>query len=139
MKNTIKPVIYGCLLTIGLGIIGYLAVFFYHTLAIGIDDSKMLVDIIRSKNAMYLSIPYTLVVMIGAIVLVTKNPKKHHMLIGVLIIIITALSITLGPLKTISIHMNYLPIVIGGFIGVLVGKKLNKRQHHSLAEVDVRR
>jgi hypothetical protein len=107
MSNVVKPVIYGSLLAIGLGVIGYLAVVFYHLSVLGIEDSKVLVEIIHSKKMMYFSMPYTLIA-------------------SIVIILITAVSITVGPLKIISIRMNYLPILFGGLIGAVVGKKLNK-------------
>lgn len=132
MISIIKPVIYGCLLTIGLGIIGYLSVVFYHTWVVGMDDSSILVDIIRSKKSMYISMPYTLVVVFISCVLVIKKMSNYHMLVSVLIVLVTAASITTGPLKIISIHMSYLPIVIGGLIGALVGKKLNNHLQRNL-------
>jgi hypothetical protein len=126
MNNVVKPVIYGCLLAIALGIIGYLAVVIYHVSVLGIDDSKALVEIIRSKKMMYLSMPYTLIVLAISIVLVVRKLHSNHLIVSIVIVLITAASITVGPLKIISIHMNYLPILLGGLIGALVGKKLSK-------------
>ena len=126
MSNVVKPVIYGSLLAVGLGIIGYLAVVLYHVSFLGIDDSKALVEIIRSKKLMYFSMPYTLIVLAISTILVVRNLQSNHLIVSLVVILITAASITVGPVKIISIHMNYLPILIGGLIGSLVGKKLNK-------------
>jgi hypothetical protein len=126
MSNVVKPVLYGCLLAIGLGIIGYFAVVFYHILVLGIEDSKVLVETIRSKNMMYFSMPYTLIVLAISTVLVVRKLHRSHFVVSIVVILITAASITDGPFKTMSIHMNYLPIIFGGLIGALVGKKLNK-------------
>ncbi|MEW8074120.1 MAG: hypothetical protein AB2826_27310 [Candidatus Thiodiazotropha sp.] len=126
MSNVVKSVIYGSLLAIGLGVIGYFAVVFYHVSALGIEDSKVLVEIIRSKKMMYFSMPYTLIALAIATFLVVKKLHSNHLIASTVIILLTAASITVGPLKIISIHMNYLPILLGGLLGVVVGKKLNK-------------
>lgn len=132
MSNVVKPAIYGCLMAIGLGIIGYLAVVFYHVLVLGIDDSKVLVDIIRSKRMMYYSMPYTFTVLAISIALVVRKLQSGHLLVSIVVILVTAASITAGPLKITSIHMNYLPILFGGLFGAFIGKKINKSNHQDV-------
>ncbi|MGX1203771.1 hypothetical protein [Marinobacter sp. MBR-105] len=52
MNQHVKGTIFGLVITIGLGIVGYLAVVFY-LISQGFDESNQIIDVIRSKNAMY--------------------------------------------------------------------------------------
>jgi hypothetical protein len=137
MRNVVKPIVFGSLLAIGLGITGYFVVILYHTLILGVDDSKLLVDIIHSKRMVYYSMPYTLVVLVLSTTLVTRKIQSNHIFISMVIILITTVSVTLGPLKIISIHTNYLPIIFGGLIGAYLGKKLNRGYSRQAAECDI--
>jgi len=134
MSDVVKPIIYGCLLIIGLGIIGYFVVIFYHVLFLEMGDSKELLEVIRSKKMMYFSMPYTLIVVAISIILVVRKLQRNHLIVSLTIILITATSITVGPLKIISIHMNYLPVIIGGLIGALVGKKFYKSSQRNASK-----
>ena len=123
MIETTKSIALGCFLSIGLGILTYLTVVFYLILVNEIKDSILLVDTIRSRQAMHMSLPYTLAIMVLATIFAIKKSPKQYILVSVSIILITAASITSGPLKIISIHMNYLPIVLGGILGAWLGKR----------------
>ncbi|WP_396586612.1 hypothetical protein [Bermanella sp. R86510] len=127
MKSNIKRLIFGLIIAIGSGVLGYLCTVLYLAISMNIQDSKELVDIIRSKQAMYLSLPYTFLCLVFANWVATRKLISKHYYIGLVIILITAAAITFGPLKIITIHTNYLPIVLGGLLGAYIGKKHNKR------------
>ncbi len=132
MRSLIKSIILGSALAIGLGVIGYLLVAFYQILILDMTDSAQMVDATRSSKAMYWSLPFTFIVLVLTTVLVTRKLTSKHYFIGFVIILLTSLSITVGPIKIISIHMNYIPIVLGGLVGSFIGSKLNKRLQSDL-------
>jgi thiamine kinase-like enzyme len=59
----------------------------------------------------------------------------YTLIASIVIILITAVSITVGPLKIISIRMNYLPILFGGIIGAVVGKNLTSQVNRKPAKM----
>jgi hypothetical protein len=132
MRTFTKSIILGSAVAVGLGIIGYLLVAFYQILILDMTDSAQMVDSTRSREAMYWSLPYTFIILVLANVLATRKHSSKHYFIGLVIILLTSLSITVGPLKIISIHMNYLPILLGGLVGSFIGAKLNKRLQSDL-------
>jgi hypothetical protein len=92
----------------------------------GINDSGALGEIIRSKKAMYLSMPFTLICVACAVYFATRKFDSAHYLVAVVSAIIIGISIHTGSLKIPSIHMNHLPIAVGAFIGALAAVRLNK-------------
>jgi hypothetical protein len=127
MNSQIKGLTFGLIIAIGTGVLGYLCTVLYLSISLNISDSKELVGIIRSKQVMYLSLPYTFLSLVLANWVATRKLAGKHYLIGLLTVLITAAAITVGPLKIITIHTNYLPIVLGGLLGVYIGKIYNKR------------
>jgi|CEGF01.1.fsa_nt_gi hypothetical protein len=122
MNQYVKGTIFGLVITIGLGIVGYLAVVFY-LISQGFDESNEIIDVIRSKNAMYWSMPYTLLVTILGVWLGVRKIDSRVYFVAAIIVLLTALSVTSGPLKIMSIHMNYIPIILGGILGGYAGAK----------------
>jgi hypothetical protein len=127
MNSNIKGLIFGLIIAVGSGVLGYLCTFLYINVSMNIQDSKELVEVIRSKQVMYLSLPYTLFSLALAAWVATRKLSSKHFLIGLVTILITAVTITFGPLKIMTIHTNYLPIVLGGLLGAYIGKIHNKR------------
>lgn len=125
MPKLLKGIAVGSAIAIAGGIIGYFIVVFW-LIAQGSSDSAELVDTIRSKQAMYWSLPYTLVCMVTSIYLASKNLLSGHYIVALGAAVLVGLSIHSGPLKIVTIHMNHLPIVIGGLTGAFLASKLNK-------------
>jgi len=126
MKSNFKGLALGLIIALGLGVLGYLCTVFYLSVSMNIQDSKELVEIIRSKQAMYWSLPFSLLSLLFATWVATRKSSGQHYITGLAVILITAAAITIGPLKIITIHMNYIPIVLGGLLGTYIGKKYNK-------------
>jgi len=126
MKSNFKELILGLIIALGSGVLGYLCTVLYLQISMNIQDSKELVEIIRSNQAMYWSLPYSFLSLSFATWVATRKLSGQHYLISLAIILVTAVTITFGPVKIISIHMNYIPIVIGGLLGAYIGKKHNK-------------
>lgn len=122
MNQYVKGTIFGLVITIGLGIVGYLAVVFY-LISQGFDESNEIIDVIRSKSAMYWSMPYTLLVTILGVWLGVRKIDARVYFVAAIIVLLTALSVTSGPIKIMSIHMNYIPIILGGILGGYAGAK----------------
>ena len=125
MPKLLKGIAVGSAIAIAGGIIGYFIVIFW-LIAQGSSDSAELVDTIRSKQAMYWSIPYTLISMAIAIYLSSKKLLSGHYLVAMGVAVLVSLSIHFGPLKIVTIHMNHLPILVGALTGAFLASKLNK-------------
>ena len=125
MPKLLKGIAVGSAVAIAGGIIGYFIVIFW-LIAQGHSDSAELVDTIRSKQAMYWSLPYTLACMIIAIYLSSKKLLSGHYLVALGVAVLVSLSIHSGPLKIVTIHMNHLPILVGALTGAFLASKLNK-------------
>lgn len=123
MNQSIKAILLGSVVALALGLAGYLSTIGWLIGAAGVNDSGEIVDIIRSKQAMYYSMPYTLLSILLACWFAVRKLEKHRIAVIIVIALVTCFSITAGPLKLVSIHMNYLPIVIGGLIAFFVTKK----------------
>jgi uncharacterized membrane protein len=67
--------------------------------------------------------PFTFVSLFIASWFATRKLESKTYLITGPIVAITALSITFGPLKLVSIHMNFIPILLGGILGAYIGSK----------------
>ena len=126
MKLNFKGLTLGLIIALGSGVLGYLCTVLYMYISMNIQDGKELVEIIRSKQAMYWSLPFSLLSLSFATWVATRKLSGQHYLTGLAIILITSATITIGPLKIITIHMNYIPIVLGGLLGAYIGKKHNK-------------
>ena len=125
MPKLLKGIAISSTVAITLGIIGYFIIVFW-LIAQGSSDSTEMVDTIHSKQAMYWSLPFTLVCLVISVYLGTRKLLSGHYLVALGTTILVGLSIYIGPLKIISIHMNLLPIVIGALIGAFLSTILNK-------------
>ncbi len=134
MKSCIKAIMIGSFLSIGMGIIGYLVVAFYMILILGMTDSSEMLDIFYLRETMYWSMPYSFIVLAVVTYFSTRKLSSHHYIVGMAVILLTALSITIEPFSNANIHGNYLPIIIGGLVGSFIGAKLNQGMHATSGE-----
>jgi hypothetical protein len=125
MKQFIKGSIFGLVVAQVFGVVGYICVVFYLT-SQGVSDSSKIVEIIRSSTSMYLSLPFTFIALLISVWIATRKIEYNKYLIAAVVILLTSLSITLGPVKLMSIHMNYLPIIFGGLLGAYIATKSHK-------------
>lgn len=125
MPKILKGITFSSTMAIASGVVGYFIVVLW-LIAQGSSDSAEMVDTIRSKQAMYWSLPYTLVCMAISIYLPSRKLLSGHYLVALGTVILVGLSIHSGPLRIVTIHMNHLPIVIGALVGALFASKLNK-------------
>ena len=125
MQKIFKGIAIASLIGITGGVIAYFLVIFW-LMSQGVTESSELVDIIRSKTAMYWSMPFTLICVLLSVYIATRKHNSSHYIVALATAILIGISIHIGPIKTVTIHMNHLPIVIGAFIGALVASKLNK-------------
>lgn len=128
MKQYLKGIGIGSAIGIASGIIGYFGVVFW-LVSNDYSSAKEMIEIIRSKQAMYMSMPFTFVCMFMAAYFGGRSPevKWYWVALGVLLIVGT--SIHIGPLKIVTIHMNHLPIIFGSLFGAYIASKLNKAVH----------
>lgn len=119
----IKGILKGSVIALLLGFAGYLGVFCWLAFVEGIRDSVTMADIIRSRTAMYYSMPYTLASVLLACWFALRKQQEHHNFIITGIVLLVGLSITAGPLKMALLHMNYIPIVLAGLIAAYINKK----------------
>ena len=125
MPKILKGIVVGSLMGVAGGIAGYFVVVFW-LIAQGYLDSTDIVDIIRSKQAMYWILPYTFVCMVLSIYVASRKLVFGHYIVALAVAILVGFSIHSGPLKIVTIHMNYLPIGIGSLVGAFIAYKLNK-------------
>jgi len=125
VPKLLKAIAISSIAAITLGIIGYFIIVFW-LIAQGSSGSNEMVDTIRSKQAMYWSLPFTLVCLVISVYFATRELLSGHYLVALGTAILVGLSIYIGPLKIISIHMNLLPVAIGALIGAFLSTKLNK-------------
>ena len=116
------------------GIIGYFATVLYLSIGQGVTESSVLVELLRSNEAMYFSMPFSFLVLLISSFISSRKLNTGHYLVATIVAFIVCLSITLGPLKIISIHMNYLPILIGSLAGAYLTKKINKSSQQDGSE-----
>jgi len=135
MPKLLKGIAISSATAITLGIIGYFIIVFW-LIAQGSADSTKMVDTIRSKQAMYWSLPFTLVCLAISVYLATRKLRSGYYLVALGTAILVSLSIYIGPLKIISIHMNLLPITIGALIGAFLSIKLNKSPKSGIPQSD---
>ncbi len=126
MSIYIKPVLLGTLFGILSGVIGYLATALYLAIGQGISESSELVELLRSKEAMYWSIPFSFLALFLSGFIASRKLIFGHYWVVLIVALLVCLSISIGPLKLISIHMSYLPIIMGSLIGAYLSKKINK-------------
>ena len=122
MKKFIKGSILGLVIAQVFGIVGYICVVFYLS-SQGVSDSSEIVEIIRSSKSMYLSLPFTFIALLISVWIAVRKIESQNYVIAVIVILLTSLSITLGPVKLMSIHMNYIPIILGGLLGAYISTK----------------
>lgn len=132
MKSMIKGIVIGSVLFIILGLLGFLGVIAYQVLILNINDSTAMGDMMRSEQVKLWALLFTLISMIFASWVSTRKLHSHIYIVAILLIGIASLVITIGPLKLVMLHGNYLPIAIGGIIGAVLGSKLNKSVHPSV-------
>ncbi|MEW8624168.1 MAG: hypothetical protein AB2551_00275 [Candidatus Thiodiazotropha sp.] len=124
MQPILKGIAIASLIGIAGGVIAYFLVVFW-LMSQGVTESGELVDIIRSKTAMYWSMPFTLICVLFSVYFATRKRNSSHYVVALATAVLIGISIHIGPLKIVTIHMNHLPIIIGAFIGALVASKLN--------------
>ena len=119
MAIYVKPIILGLIFGILTGIIGYFSV------AIILSELDLPV-FLRSNEAMLWSFPYSFLLLLISGVITTRNLIRGHYLIVIIVALALCLSYRFTPLKLISIHMNYLPIILGSLSGAFLAKRINK-------------
>ncbi len=119
----IKPIFIGMLFGILTGIIGYLTTALYLSISQGVTESS---ELLRSNKAIYWSMPFSFLVLLISGYIASRKLSKGHYWIALIVALLVCLSIRIGSLKIISIHMNYIPIIIGSLIGAYLSKKVNK-------------
>ena len=119
MAIYVKPIILGLIFGILTGIIGYFSV------AIILSELDF-PDFLRSNEAMLWSFPYSFLLLLISGVITTRNLIRGHYLIVIIVALSLCLSYRFTPLKLISIHMNYLPIILGSLSGAFLAKRINK-------------
>jgi len=134
MSIYVKPILFGTLFGLMSGIIGYFANVLYLSIGQGVTESSELVELLRSKEAMYWSIPFSFLALLISSFISSRKLHTGHYLVTFVVALVVCLSITLGPLKIISIHMNYLPILIGSLTGAYLAKKINKASQQGGSE-----
>lgn len=134
MSIYVKPILLGTLFGLMSGVVGYFATVLYLSIGQGVTESSELVDLIRSKEAMYWSMPFSFLALLISSFISSRKLHTGHYLVTLLVALVVCLSITLGPLKIINIHMNYLPIIIGNLTGAYLAKKNNKSSQQDGSE-----
>ena len=122
----IKPIFIGMFFGILTGVIGYLTTSLYLSISQGVTESSELLELLRSNKAMYWSMPFSFLVLLISGYITSRKLSKGHYLAALIVALLVCLSIRIGPLKIISIHMSYIPIIIGSLIGAYLSKKVNK-------------
>lgn len=125
MKEYFKGIGLGSAIGITCGIVGYFAVVFW-LVANGYDSGKEMTDIIRSKQAMYMSMPFTFVCICIGAYFGGRSPEVKWYWVALGVLVVVGISIHTGPLKIVTIHMNHLPIIFGSVLGAYLASKLNK-------------
>ncbi len=125
MLQVLKGITVGSIAGLAGGVLGYFVVVFW-LISQGVTDSSDMVDIIRSKQAMYWSLPFTFICIVMSVYIASRKLLSNPYLIAFGVIFIVGLCIHSGPLKLISIHMNNIPIVAGALFGAYLASKLNK-------------
>ena len=131
MMPMIKGIIIGSVLFIILGLLGFVGVISYQVFILNMNDSAAMGDMMRSDQVKLWALLFTFISMILASWVSTRKLHNHIYIVAALLIGIASLVITIGPLKLVMLHGNYLPIAIGGIIGAVLGSKLNKSMHPS--------
>lgn len=70
--------------------------------------------------------PFSFLALLISSFISSRKLNTGHYLVAFVVALAVCLSITVGPLKLISTHMNYLPILIGSLTGAYLAKKINK-------------
>ena len=134
MSIYVKPVLLGTLFGLLSGVIGYFATVLYLSIGQGLTESSELVELLRSKEAMYWSMLFSFLALLISSFICSRKLNTGHYYVAFVVALVVCLSITLGPLKIISIHMNYLPIFIGSLTGAYLTKKINKSSQQDGSE-----
>ncbi len=134
MSIYIRPILLGTLFGIMSGVIGYLATALYLSIGQGASESSELVELLRSKEAMYWSMPFSFLGLLLSGLISSRKLTLGHYWVALIVALLVCLSISIGPLKIISIHMNYLPIIVGSLIGAYLSKKINKSRQKDGSE-----
>jgi len=122
----IKPIFIGMFFGILTGVIGYLTTSLYLSISQGVTESSELLELLRSNKAMYWSMPFSFLVLLISGYITSRKLSKGHYLAALIVALLVCLSIRIGPLKIISIHMSYIPIIIGSLAGAYLSKIINK-------------
>jgi hypothetical protein len=75
---------------------------------------------------MYWSMPFSFLALLISGFIATRKLVLGHYWVVLIVALVVCLSIKIGPLKLISIHMSYLPILFGGMVGAFLASKTNK-------------
>ncbi len=134
MSIYVKPILLGTLFGLLSGILGYLATVLYLSIGQGVTESSDIVELLRSNEAMYWSMPFSFLALLISGFISTRKLNTGYYLIAFVVALAVCLSIRFGPLKIISIHMNYLPIIIGSLTGAYLSKKINKSSQQDGSE-----
>lgn len=137
MSIYVKSILLGTLFGLMSGVVGYFATVLYLFIGQGVTEGSELVELIRSKEAMYWSMPFSFLALLISSFISSRKLHTGHYLVTFVVVLMVCLSITLGPLKIISIHMNYLPIIIGSLTGAYLAKKINKSSQQDGSEAAI--
>lgn len=126
MKCVVKGILIGSAIFIILGLVGFIGTVAYQVFIFNMNDSAAISDMMRSDPFKLWSLIFTLISMTLASWISTRKLNSHIYTVAIILIGISSLVITIGPLKVAMLHGNYLPVAIGGVIGAVMSSKLNK-------------
>lgn len=126
MKGVIKGFFIGSAIFIILGLLGFIGTVAYQVFILNMNDSAAISDMMRTDPFKLWSLLFTFISMILASWISTRKLNSHIYTVAIILIGISSLVITIGPLKLAMLHGNYLPVAIGGLIGAVMSSKLNK-------------
>lgn len=126
MRAVIKGIFIGSAIFIILGLLGFIGTVAYQVFILNMNDSSAISDLMHSDPFKIWSLLFTFISMILASWISTRKLNSHIYTVAIILIGISSLIITIGPLKVAMLHGNYLPVAVGGIIGAVMSSKLNK-------------
>lgn len=122
----LKRVLIGLLLFILLGVLGAFGVIAFQIFILKMDDSIEMSKIMLSDEFRYWAFLFTLLSMVLSTWIATRRLDKKIFLTSIIFIGSCSWAAHLVYQMFISIHSNYLAIVIGGGLGAAISYELNK-------------
>lgn len=129
MKSAINGILLGISLFVVSGVLGFVATVAYQVFILNMRDSELMQAMMHSDQFRLWALLFTFISMALASWLSTCKLKAHLYKVAAILIGLASLLITIGPLQVAILHSNYIPVVLGGCVGVLLASRQNKLAH----------